>query len=616
MPVQRLEPIDLMTLTQQAPPAKSSGDPSPAKSWVRALELTASIARNPQRLLSSVIEEQAEASGEAPALLSASECLSYRALAERSNQHTRWALQHGLAQGDSVCLLMPNRPEYMAIWLGISRTGCTVALVNTNLTGSSLAHSINIAAPKHIIVSAELIPQLTAALSGLVHETKVWVHGMSASGFDRFDLAVERQSAETLSDAERRPVTIKDRALLIYTSGTTGLPKAANVSHARLMQWSHWFAGLMATGPSDRLYNCLPMYHSVGGIVATGAVLVTGGSVVIRDTFSASQFWSDIVKWECTLFQYIGELCRYLLNTAENPVETQHHIRMCCGNGLRPDIWNSFKNRFRIPRILEFYAATEGNVSMFNVEGKPGAIGRIPSYLAHRFPAALVRFDVEKEEPVRNEQGFCIRTAANEPGEAIGRIFDDPSNPGNRFEGYTNREESEKKILRNVFEPGDTWFRTGDLMRSDEHGYFYFVDRIGDTFRWKGENVSTTEVSEAICTFPGVRQANVYGVPVPGVDGRAGMAMIVFDNDTLDLATFRTHLCNRLPEYAHPLFLRVHNELEVTTTFKYTKSSLMRKAYDPFAAEKTIYFNDRQRGAFVPLDDELYNRLQTGQVRL
>jgi fatty-acyl-CoA synthase len=288
---------------------------------------------------------------------------------------------------------------------------------------------------------------------------------------------------------------------------------------------------------------------------------------------------------------------------------------MCCGNGLRPDIWNSFKSRFRIPRILEFYASTEGNVSLFNVEGKPGAVGRIPSYLAHRFPATLVRFDVEKEQPVRNEQGFCIRTDPNETGEAIGRIYDDPSNPGNRFEGYTNSEESEKKVLRNVFEPGDTWFRTGDLMRSDEQGYFYFVDRIGDTFRWKGENVSTTEVSEAICTFPGIRQANVYGVSVPGAEGRAGMAMIVSD-DELDLASFRTHLRNRLPEYAHPLFLRIYSELEMTATFKHTKNSLIWKGYDPVPRGDMVYFNDRQRGAFVPLDTELYSRLQTGQVHL
>jgi fatty-acyl-CoA synthase len=288
---------------------------------------------------------------------------------------------------------------------------------------------------------------------------------------------------------------------------------------------------------------------------------------------------------------------------------------LCCGNGLRPDIWNAFKSRFRIPRILEFYAATEGNVSLFNVEGKPGAVGRIPSYLAHRFPAALVRFDIEKEEPVRNGQGFCVRTIPNETGEAIGPIFEDASNPGNRFEGYTNSEDSERKILRNVFDAGDAWFRTGDLMRKDEQGYFYFVDRIGDTFRWKGENVSTTEVSEVICTFPGITQANVYGVSVPGVDGRAGMAMIV-SGEEFDLAKFRAHLHSRLPEYAHPLFLRVRDEIEITATFKYTKKRLMHEGFNPTAANDVVYFNDRHLEAFVPLDKNLYDRLRAGQVRL
>ena len=604
-----------MSLTQRDTASRSVDNSSPAKSWVRALEFTASIASNPERLLSSVIDEWAEKSGEAPALLFNGECMSYRALAERSNQYTRWALQNDLGKGDTVCLFMPNCPEYMAVWLGITRVGCTVALLNTNLTGPSLAHSIRIVAPKHILATSELLDRLTSALADGVHTAKIWVHGGNHIGFDRLDLEIEQCSSEGLSAAESRPVRIEDRALYIYTSGTTGLPKAANISHARLMQWSHWFAGMMETGPGDRLYNCLPMYHSVGGIVANGALLVAGGSVAIRQNFSASQFWNDIVRYECTLFQYIGELCRYLLNTPENPLETQHQIRMCCGNGLRPDIWESFKDRFRIPRILEFYAATEGNVSLFNAEGKPGAIGRIPSYLAHRFPATLVRFDVENEEPVRNEEGFCVRTAPNEPGEAIGRIFSDSSNPGNRFEGYTNERESEKKILRNVFKPGDAWFRTGDLMRRDEQGYFYFVDRIGDTFRWKGENVSTTEVSEAICAFPGISQANVYGIPLPGADGRAGMAMIV-SRDELDLSNFRIHLFNRLPEYAHPLFLRVSGELEVTGTFKFTKKRLMQEGFDPDATGDLIYFNDRRVNAFIPVDANLYQRLRNGQVRL
>ena len=572
-----------------------------SRAWLRALELTAPIPKNPERLLSSVIEEWAEKSPDAPALLSSRECFTFSGLAGRANQYTRWALQHGLGKGDTVCLLMPNRPEYMAIWLGITRTGCSVALVNTNLTGGSLAHSMSLVAPKHIIAAAEFVDRL---------------HFGSAAGFwVHCQMGIEQYSPEKLAHSERRRVTIEDRALYIYTSGTTGLPKAANISHARLMQWSHWFAGMMETNPGDRLYNCLPMYHSVGGIVATGAVLVAGGSVVVRESFSASQFWHDIVQWDCTLFQYIGELCRYVSKTAESPCETAHRIRMCCGNGLRPDIWNSFKSRFSIPRILEFYASTEGNVSMFNVEGKPGAIGRTPAYLAHRFPATLVRFDVETEQPVRNERGFCVRAAANETGETIGRIVDDASNAGNRFEGYSSSEESEKKILRDVFEPGDAWFRTGDLMRRDEQGYFYFVDRIGDTYRWKGENVSTTEVSEAICAFPGIQQANVYGVSVPGFDGRAGMAMIVCSDD-LDLADFRRQLCHRLPEYAHPLFWRVRGELDMTATFKYTKNHLAQEGFDPSAIDDVIYFNDRQRAAFVRLDEELYKRLRTGEVRL
>jgi fatty-acyl-CoA synthase len=371
----------------------------------------------------------------------------------------------------------------------------------------------------------------------------------------------------------------------------------------------------MGTGAEDRMYNCLPMYHSVGGVLATGAILVSGGSVVIKEKFAARQFWSDIVRWECTLFQYIGELCRYLLNTEPGPDEAAHRIRMCSGNGLRPDVWEAFRARFRIPRILEFYAATEGNFSLFNVEGKAGAIGRIPPFLAHRFPAALVQVDPEKAEPVRDAHGLCIRCAANEVGEAIGRIPTGRSSSGARFDGYSSREDSEKKVLRDVFERGDAWYRTGDLMRVDDQGHFYFVDRIGDTFRWKGENVSTSEVEAAICAFPGVKDACVYGVTVPGADGRAGMAALVNEGD-LDLAAFRAHLAVRLPGYALPLFLRLRSRLEVTATFKYAKSELVRQGYDPDASADVNYFNDAHRGEFVRLDEALYARIRTGLFRL
>ena len=588
---------------------------SAAKAWLRALELTAPIASHPRRILPSVIEELAEACGEAPALLSDGERLTYRALAGRSNRYARWALEQGLAKGETVCLLMPNRPEYMAIWLGVTRVGAVVSLLNTNLVGPSLAHCINIVAPRHIIVAAELIDRLATALPGPAGATQVWAHGAGPGPFPRIDVDIERYPDEKLSAAELRPPSVEDRALLMYTSGTTGLPKAANISHFRLMQWSHWFAGMMDSRPGDRMYSTLPMYHSVGGVLATGAVLVGGGSVVIREGFTARQFWDDIVRWDCTLFQYIGELCRYLLRTDPLPHEAAHRVRMCCGNGLGADVWREFKSRFRIPRILEFYAATEGNVSLFNVEGKPGAIGRVPSFLAHRFPARLVKFDVEKDAPVRDEQGWCVRCAANEIGEAIGRIHADASNVASRFDGYTSKEESEKKILRNAFEPGDAWFRTGDLMRQDEEGYFYFVDRIGDTFRWKGENVATSEVSEAICAFRGVRDANVYGVQIPGTEGRAGMAALAAEDD-LDLAAFRTHLIARLPAYARPLFLRLRSSMELTATFKYTKHEFVRQGYDPAATTDVLYFNDPERQAFVRLDQALYHRIQAGQFRL
>jgi fatty-acyl-CoA synthase len=602
-----------MNEVQREAPISTNG--SAAKAWLRALELTAPIPRNRDRIMPTVIEELATRSSDLPALLSDRECLTYRELAERSSQYARWALEQGLAKGEVVCLLMTNRPEYFAIWLGITSVGGVVALLNTNLVGPSLAHCVNIVSPKHLIVASEFIDPLTAALPGLTVSPTIWVHGINHASFQRIDLNIKQQSSEVLSRDERRPLTIEDRALYIFTSGTTGLPKAANVSHARVMQWSHWFAGMMGAQPTDRMYNCLPMYHSIGGVLVPGATLVGGGAVVIREKFSVSQFWSDVIRWDCTMFQYIGELCRYLLQAPPSSDEIGHRLRMACGNGLASEVWDGFKDRFQIPQIFEFYAATEGGVSLFNVEGKRGAIGHIPAYLAHRFSPPLVTFDVERSEPIRNDQGFCIRCAPNEIGEAIGKIVDDPSNIGSRFEGYTNEQASDAKILRNVFEPGDAWVRTGDLMRKDEKGFFYFVDRVGDTFRWKGENVATSEVSEAICSFPGVKHANVYGVTIPATEGRAGMAALVIE-DELDLSKFRLHLMGRLPSYARPLFLRISDDVETTGTFKYSKTDLVRQGYDPVATTDVIYFDNPESGAFIRLDKALYDRIQDGKSRL
>jgi fatty-acyl-CoA synthase len=599
----------LVEIEREAP--VSRGKDTALRDWVRALEATAPIDANPQRILPGVIGELAHSQGEAEALIWTRGTLTFRALAERANRYARWALGQNLAKGETVCLIMPNRPEYMAIWLGITAVGGVVSLINTQLRGPSLAHCIDIVAPKHLIVADELIGQFRSA--ALTSRPKIWSHGGRAPL--RIDLEVERFSPAPLTPAERRAVTTADRALTIYTSGTTGLPKAANVSHYRLMQWSFWFAGLMDTGPDDRMYNCLPMYHSIGGVVAIGAVLVHGGSVVIREKFSAREFWTDITDWDCTLFQYIGELCRYLINAPAHPRERKHRLRLCCGNGMRGDVWDKFQARFEIPRILEFYAATEGNVSLYNVEGKTGAIGRVPSFLAHRFPLALVHFDAVAGAPALNASGRCIRCATDEIGEAIGRIRDGSSQRGGEFEGYTSAAETERKILRNVFEPGDGWYRTGDLMRRDAGGFYYFVDRIGDTFRWKGENVATSEVAAALMAFPGIAAASVYGVSVPGTEGAAGMATLVADG-ALDFVELRHHLRRCLPSYARPLFLRLKDGIDVTATFKQNKVALAREGFDLTVVRDAIYFDDPVQEAYVPLDAALYERIDAGRMRL
>jgi fatty-acyl-CoA synthase len=592
-------------------PVSSAARPvrSASKDWLRALELTARLDAAPTRTLPVAIDELARRFGDAPALISDRETFSFRALAERARRYARWALAEGVKKGDVVALVMPNRPEYMAVWLGLTRIGAVVALINTNLRGPALAHCLAVADAKLVIVDVTLESPLREALWSTSRAPAIWTHG--GKGALRVDCAVDAADGAPF-DPGATPVTLDDRALLIYTSGTTGLPKAANVSHRRVMSWSVWFAGLTGATPEDRLYNCLPMYHSVGGVVATGSVLVAGGAAVIAERFSASAFWSDINRFDCTMFQYIGELCRYLLAAPTHLKERAHRLRIACGNGLTGDVWPAFQERFDIPRILEFYAATEGAFSLFNVEGRPGAIGRIPPFLAHRFPVAIVRHDAEHGVPARGPDGFCIRAERGEAGEAIGRLSEGAG--GGRFEGYTDAAESETKILRDVFAAGDAWMRTGDLMRQDGEGFFHFVDRIGDTFRWKGENVATTEVAQAIGSFPGVEAVSVFGVSVPNAAGRAGMAAVVA-SDELDLAALHAHLAERLPAYARPLFVRLAASLETTETFKTRKQTMVDEGFDPGRVEGALYFDDRARGAYEPLDAAAFAAIAAGDIR-
>ena len=580
--------------------------PESSRSWLRALELTAPIAQNPSVTFPSLIDQFAKRFGSATALECGATRLSYFELQERMRHYERWAQSQQLGPGDIVCLLMENCADYPAIWLGISRTGAAVSLINCHLKGEPLLHSIELVSPRSIIVGANLYSNLASMGDACISTGAIWTHGRDIPGQRRIDGDLGHDRLNPICHRS----TVFETALYIYTSGTTGLPKAARVSHFRIMQWSHWFAGLLGIEKTDRMYNCLPMYHSIGGVVATCAPLVAGGSVVVRPRFSVSEFWSDISEHDCTLFQYIGELCRYLLASPPHPQETSHRLRLCCGNGLSGAVWEDFQGRFRIPRIVEFYAATEGSLSLYNCEGKPGSVGRIPSFLGHRFAIELVKFDVDSGRPLRGVDGFCVRVSIGEPGHAISRIGG--SGPGG-FEGYSDRTETDNKILRDVFAEGDAWYMSGDIMRKDRRGYYYFVDRVGDTFRWKGENVSTAEVSDVVARCPGIAEAVVFGVHVPHTDGRAGMAAIIPDLH-LDLREFHRALGQRLSAFARPVFLRVLPAIELTGTFKPQKQRLKEQGYDPTITSDPLFFDNGVE--FVSLDASLFERIQSGAVRV
>ncbi len=587
---------------------------SPLKAWVRALEMTAPIERQPLHTLPVLIEQLGQRHGALPALTAPDAILSYGQMAAECSRYARWALSQGLRGGDTVALLMPNCVHYMPLWLGLTRAGVCVALLNTQLRGAALAHCIKIVTPRLVIVGSELSDAMPGVSPLLNASVTWWTFGKGSHDLPRVDLAAADLPTVPVGPDEIALPSLEQRALFIYTSGTTGLPKAANVSHYRIMQWSHWFAGMMDTQPGDRMYDCLPLYHSVGGIVATGATLVAGGTVVLRERFSASNFWADVAAERCTLFQYIGELCRYLIASQPAPQELTHNLRLCCGNGLRGEVWEKFQTRFRIPQILEYYASTEGNFSLYNCEGKPGAIGRIPPFLKHRMPVEIVRFDPETELPSRTGAGLCLPCEANEAGEAIGKLQSPHSKQLGRFEGYVDEADSSRKILRDVFAAGDAWYRTGDLMRRDEQGFFYFVDRVGDTYRWKGENVSATEVSGVITACPGVNDAAVYGVQVTGADGRAGMAAIVVGPE-FNLQAFHNFLTARLPDYARPIFVRIVSAMELTGTFKLRKHQLMAEGYDP-ALVGCLYLEDRTTRAYVPLDANRHRLILAGKMKL
>ncbi|MEL6723919.1 MAG: long-chain-acyl-CoA synthetase [Pseudomonadota bacterium] len=536
---------------------------------------------------------------------------TYAEMDALANKVANWALGLGLQPGDAVALFMENRPEYVSIWYGLSKIGVVVGLINHNLTDKALAHCVNIADAKVIITGEEQDEAVRSADGLFEGDPKIWTYG-GAQGED-LTAAIAATSDERPSREHRQHLRGKDLCLYVYTSGTTGLPKAARLTQSRTQGMLRSFIAPCKITSRDRIYVTLPLYHGTGGLCGVGQALMTGASVILRRKFSASQFWDDATDQGATSIVYIGELCRYLVNTPPHPKERAHKIRTGFGNGLRPDIWEEFLTRFNISYVCEFYGSTEGNVSFLGFDGKVGAVGRIPSYLEKGSfgHVAFVKFDVVEEQPIRNNEGFCIRTLPGEPGEAIGKVGDDART---RFEGYHDQSATEKKILRDVFEKGDMWFRTGDLLSKDEEGYVYFIDRIGDTFRWKGENVSTNEVAEFVARAPGIATANIYGVSVPGTDGRAGMAAITTDGE-VDFETLYTWMSEQLPKYAIPLFFRVQQQAETTGTFKYRKVELVKEGFDPATVTEPLWYFDPETDKYEPLTPDAHETILSGAVK-
>jgi len=576
----------------------------------RILSSLKSINNDESSIITKKISGYADSSPDSVAIYFDDREITYKELIDGANQYPHWFLDNGLQKGDVVALLMENRPEFLMAWIGIAQVGGTTALINTNLTGHPLNHSLSISGASKVILGEELLENFQTTNDFIKSSLQVWIEGgNNNSEYNNLNESLKKLGI-TMPNIDY-DVTNQDVALYIYTSGTTGDPKAATITHRRLRLMLMGFVSAVLPKKTDRVYNVLPLYHSAGGIIAVGLALTTGASLVLKRKFSVSDFWSDVNEYNVTIFQYIGELCRYLLNAPEHKFEKNHNLRIATGNGLRPDIWDDFKNRFKIKKILEFYGATEGNISLINYDGKSGAIGRVPSYLKSMLNIEIVKFDVEKEEPLRDENGFCIPCENSEVGEAIGEIQIDAAG----FDGYVDKQATQKKILKDVFSKDDQWFRSGDLLSRDKDGYFYFIDRIGDTFRWKGENVATSEVAHAFQGFSNIEEVNVYGVDLPGNDGRAGMVAIVTKSD-IDLENLYSHLKNSLPSYAMPIILRVKKEIEITGTFKHKKVDLVKEGYNPQDVSDPLFFIDDKNGNYINLDSNLYEKIINKDIKL
>ncbi|XP_070762783.1 long-chain fatty acid transport protein 2 isoform X1 [Enoplosus armatus] len=541
---------------------------------------------------------------------------SYGQVDKQSNKVAR-ALQAEvrLKEGDAVALFLANEPSFVWTWLGLAKLGCPAALLNFNIRSKSLLHCFSCCGAKVIIASPELQDAVEEVLPTL-REQGISVYllseACSVQGINTLSDKISQASDQPLSRDLRANVNIRSTALYIYTSGTTGLPKAAVVTHERV--WAASFIqSICGVTSEDIFYVNLPLYHSAGFLIGMAGAIERGITIFLRRKFSASQFWDDCRKYNVTVMQYIGETMRYLCNTPKKDNEKNHRVRIAIGNGVRTDIWSEFLDRFGDIKVRELYAATEGNIGFINYTSKIGAVGRVNVVHRFFFPYTLIKFDIEKEEPVRNSEGLCIEAARGETGLLVGRITQ-----RSPFVGYAgNKQQTEKKRLSDVLKKGDLYFNTGDLLRFDENNFVYFQDRVGDTFRWKGENVATSEVADILTTAQCILEANVYGVQVEGHEGRIGMAAVILkEGEDFDCSDTYKQVVNYLPAYARPRFIRIQPCLEMTGTFKMKKVKLVEEGFDPAHIKDPLYFLDPEKKMYVPLTEEIYRAVASREIKL
>ncbi|MEZ0123739.1 MAG: long-chain-acyl-CoA synthetase [Candidatus Reddybacter sp.] len=563
------------------------------------------------------VEDNAERYAEHEAVIFENKTLTWCQLNCLANRYAHSFSRFGLQRGDTASLMMENRIEFVATVIALNKLGVTAALINTNLTGRPLTHCIKVSNSKVCIFGEErlaAISKVRRSASMAEVQDYLFVPDSGDKVCPKWAQNLEEESADQSVEnpSSTRETALGDIALYIFTSGTTGLPKAAVVSNRRFLLMTTFSAIVgLRCGLKDRIYLCLPMYHGTGLLLGAGTAFCTGTCVVLKRKFSASSFLDDIREYGVTHFIYVGELCRYLLSVPENKGDADSPLITVMGNGLRPDIWHQFKQRFGINRVAELYGASEGNIGFFNLLNRDCTVGTTLS------PHALVKYDVDADEILRNSEGNCIRVKDGKAGLLLGKITGLSS-----FEGYTNKAATQSKILNDVFEPGDAWFNTGDLMKSVNVGFalgmphYQFVDRVGDTFRWKGENVSTNEVGEIINSYPKVQLCNVYGVTLPGTDGRAGMAALVLKDGVkkLDLAGISRHIREQLPTYAQPVFLRVLPNMETTGTFKMLKGELRDLAYDLARVNDPLYVMKPGTSRYVRLNARFAGTISTGNA--